>query len=124
MIRRPPRSTLFPYTTLFRSLTMASSAGRLPSQASAAYAAAKAGVVMFSKHVANEAGRDGVRVNCLAPSSILTERVKHLMPEETQRQVAAMHPLGRMGTPEDVEIGRASCRERVKISVVAVSLKT
>src|SRR5215217_4654909 len=35
-------------------VTMASSAARLPSQASAAYAAAKAGVVMFSRHVANE----------------------------------------------------------------------
>jgi 3-oxoacyl-[acyl-carrier protein] reductase len=85
-------------------ITMASSAGRLPSQASAAYAAAKAGVVMFSKHVANEIGQHGVRVNCLAPSSILTERVKRLMPEETQRQVAAMHPLGRMGTSEDVAL--------------------
>ena len=85
-------------------ITMASSAGRLPSQASAAYAAAKAGVVMFSRHVANEVGQHGVRVNCLAPSSVLTERVKRLMPEETQRQVAAMHPLGRMGTPEDVAL--------------------
>jgi 3-oxoacyl-[acyl-carrier protein] reductase len=85
-------------------VTMASSAGRLPSQASAAYAAAKAGVVMFSRHVANEVGQHGVRVNCLAPSSVLTERVKRLMPEETQRQVAAMHPLQRMGTPEDVAL--------------------
>ena len=85
-------------------VTMASSAGRLPSQASAAYAAAKAGVVMFSRHLANEVGQHGVRVKCLAPSSVLTERVKRLMPEETQRQVAAMHPLGRMGTPEDVAL--------------------
>jgi 3-oxoacyl-[acyl-carrier protein] reductase len=85
-------------------VTMASSAGRLPSQASAAYAAAKAGVVMFSKHVANEVGQHGVRVNCLAPSSIVTERVKRLIPEGTQRQMAAMHPLGRMGMPEDVAL--------------------
>jgi 3-oxoacyl-[acyl-carrier protein] reductase len=85
-------------------VTMASSAARLPSQASAAYAAAKAGVVMFSRHVANEVGQHGVRVNCLAPASVLTERVKRLMPEETQQQVAAMHPLGRMGTPEDVAL--------------------
>ncbi len=85
-------------------VTMASSAARLPSQASAAYAAAKAGVVMFSKHVAKEVGQHGVRVNCLAPSSVLTERVKRLMPQQTQRQVAAMHPLGRMGTPEDVAL--------------------
>jgi 3-oxoacyl-[acyl-carrier protein] reductase len=85
-------------------VTMASSAGRLPSQASAAYAAAKAGVVMFSKHVANEVGQHGVRVNCLSPSSVLTDRVKRLMPEETQQQIAAMHPLKRMGVPEDVAL--------------------
>jgi 3-oxoacyl-[acyl-carrier protein] reductase len=85
-------------------VTMASSAARLPSQASAAYAAAKAGVVMFSRHVANEVGQHGVRVNCLAPSSVLTGRMQRLMPEETQRQVASMHPLGRMGTPEDVAL--------------------
>jgi 3-oxoacyl-[acyl-carrier protein] reductase len=35
---------------------------------------------------------------------VLTERVKRLMPEETQRQVASMHPLGRMGMPEDVAL--------------------
>jgi 3-oxoacyl-[acyl-carrier protein] reductase len=63
-------------------VTMASSAARLPSQTSAAYAAAKAGVVMFSRHVANEVGQQGVRVNCLSPSSVLTERMKQLMPEE------------------------------------------
>ena len=85
-------------------VTMASGAGRLPSQASAAYAAAKAGVVMFSRHVANQVGQHGIRVNCLGPSSVLTERVKRLMSEETQQRVAAMHPLRRMGTPEDVAL--------------------
>jgi 3-oxoacyl-[acyl-carrier protein] reductase len=59
---------------------------------------------MFSRHVANEVGQRGVRVNCLATSSVLTERVKRLMPEETQREFAGMHPLGRMGTPEDVAL--------------------
>src|SRR3712207_9562620 len=86
-------------------VTMASSTGRLPSQASAAYAAAKAGVVMFSKHVANEAGGGGVRVNCLGPSPLLTERVKRLMPEENPRQVAAMHPPRRGGGAEGGTLG-------------------
>lgn len=85
-------------------VTMASSAGRLPSGASAPYAAAKAGVIMFSRHVANEVGGHGVRVNCLAPAAVLTERVGRLMPEDTQREVAASFPLGRMGTPEDVAL--------------------
>jgi len=83
-------------------LTMASSAGRLPSGASAPYAAAKAGIVMFSKHVAQEVGRHGVRVNCIAPSAILTDRIKKLMPEEAQQKLATSFPLGRIGRPDDV----------------------
>jgi len=60
--------------------------------------------VIFSKHVANEVGEYGVRLNCLAPSSVLTERPKRLVPEKSQRQEAAIHPLGRMRTPEDVAL--------------------
>ncbi|MEZ0068894.1 3-oxoacyl-[acyl-carrier protein] reductase [Streptacidiphilus sp. MAP12-20] len=83
-------------------VTMASSAGRQPSRANAAYAAAKAGVVMFTRHLATELGPQGIRVNCLAPSSIRTEKVVRQMPAEVQRTVAAQHPLSRLGTPEDV----------------------
>jgi 3-oxoacyl-[acyl-carrier protein] reductase len=85
-------------------VTMASTAGRMPGGASAVYAAAKAGVVMFSRHVANEVGKYGVRVNCIAPSSILTERTRRQIPEAQQQQMKAMFPLGRLGTPEDVAL--------------------
>jgi 3-oxoacyl-[acyl-carrier protein] reductase len=83
---------------------MASAAARLPSMASAAYAAAKAGVVMFTRHVANEVGRHGVRVNCLAPSAVRTDRLR-AAPEEQQRRLAESFPLGRLGEPEDVALG-------------------
>ena len=83
-------------------VTMASSAGRVPTQAPTAYAAAKAGVVMLSRQVAVEVARHGVRVNCLAPDSILTERTRSYMSEDQLRQWTAMFPLGRMGSPEDV----------------------
>ena len=85
-------------------VTMASSAGRVPTPAPTAYAAAKAGVVMLSRQVAVEVGEHGVRVNCLAPDSILTERTRGFMSEEQRRQWAAMFPLGRMGEPEDVAL--------------------
>ncbi len=85
-------------------VTMASSAGRVPTPAPTAYAAAKAGVVMLSRQVASEVGEHGVRINCLAPDSILTERTQRFMPEDQQQQWAAMFPLGRMGKPEDVAL--------------------
>lgn len=83
-------------------VTMASNAGRvLDMPASASYAAAKAGVIMLTRHVAKEVGQHGVRVNCVAPATTLSERVKGHMPAEVQARVAAMAPLGRLGLPED-----------------------
>ncbi|RKE20896.1 SDR family NAD(P)-dependent oxidoreductase [Streptomyces sp. TLI_171] len=83
-------------------LTMSSAAGRQPSGANLAYGVANAGVVMLTRHLATELGPRGIRVNCLAPSAILTERVGSRMPEEVQAKVAATHPLGRLGVPQDV----------------------
>lgn len=85
-------------------VTMASSAGRVPTRAPTAYSAAKAGVVMLSRQVAEEVGPHSVRVNCLAPDSILTERTQSYMTEDQVRQWAAAFPLGRMGKPEDVAL--------------------
>ncbi len=83
-------------------ITMASSAGRLPSPASAAYAAAKAGIIMLTRHLAAEVGRQGVRINCVAPSAIRTERMERLMSGLQLQQLASAFPLGRVGRPEDV----------------------
>lgn len=83
-------------------ITMASTAGRLPSGASAAYAAAKAGVLMLTRHLALEVAGEGVRVNAIAPGAVRTERTAAQMPPEVQRTVAAAHPLGRLGEPADI----------------------
>ncbi|MFI7533698.1 SDR family NAD(P)-dependent oxidoreductase [Streptosporangium sp. NPDC049376] len=83
-------------------VTMSSTAGRHPGGANAAYAAAKAGVVMFTKHLANEVGGHGVRVNCVAPSAVLNERMRRFMSDEQLDGLAASYPLGRIGRPEDV----------------------
>jgi 3-oxoacyl-[acyl-carrier protein] reductase len=83
-------------------ITMSSSAGRQPSQANAAYAAAKAGVAMFSRHVAKEVGRHGVRVNCVAPSAVLNERMQRFMSVEQLNELADEFPLGRIGRPDDI----------------------
>jgi 3-oxoacyl-[acyl-carrier protein] reductase len=83
-------------------VTMASTAGRSASPASPAYAAAKAGVIMLTRHLAQEVGSMNIRVNCLSPSAILTERTAHHMPASRRAEIAALHPLSRLGTPADV----------------------
>lgn len=85
-------------------ITMASLAARIPTPAPAAYAAAKAGIIALSRQVADEVGQYGIRVNCVSPSTILTERILQHVSEEQQRQWTALHPLGRLGTPEDVAL--------------------
>ena len=77
--------------------------GRTPTrQANLAYGVAKAGVGMLTRALATEIGPYGVRINAIAPSSIRTEKVAARMPPAVQEQVAAMHPLHRLGTTDDV----------------------
>jgi 3-oxoacyl-[acyl-carrier protein] reductase len=84
-------------------ITMSSAAARRPTTRSPmAYAAAKAGIEMLSKELAAQAGPFGVRVNCLAPETILTERNARQIPEAIQTQLRDSHPIQRLGTPEDV----------------------
>lgn len=86
-------------------ITMASNAARfLDILTTAPYAAAKAGIMMFSRHVAKEVGPHGVRVNCIAPATVLSDRIRKLMSEDRLAEVAALSPLGRMGIPEDVAL--------------------
>jgi len=77
-------------------LTMASSAARLPRLGTPApYVAAKAGVMMLPRQAASEVGRHGVRVNWLAPHTILTEQIQQRAPEGWRQKMAAAIPLGR-----------------------------
>jgi len=83
-------------------LTMASAGARMASGAPAGYGAAKAGVIMLTRHLAQEVGPRGIRVNCISPSAVLTERTRAHLPPERQAQMLAGFPLGRLGTPEDI----------------------
>lgn len=84
-------------------VTMSSAAARRPTaQSPIAYAAAKAGIEVLTREMALQAGPDGVRVNCIAPETILTERNQLRIPEDRQAQLALTHPIRRLGTPEDV----------------------
>jgi len=65
------------------------------------YAAAKAGIIGFTKSLAKEVGRLGVRVNAIAPGFIETRLTENLPPEVTET-VKKFTPLGRFGKPEEV----------------------
>lgn len=81
---------------------MCSGAGRLPSQASLAYSAAQAGVAMFTKNLAQQVGKAGVRVNAIAPSTVVNDKIRKNMPEDQQRSLAASYAVPRLGEPADI----------------------
>ncbi len=83
-------------------VTMSSAAARQAARSSAAYAAAKAGVVAFTRHLAGEFAKDGIRVNCVAPSAIENDRMRAWMSAEERDALGAQFPLGRIGQPDDV----------------------
>lgn len=83
-------------------VTMSSAAARQAAQSSAAYAAAKAGVIAFTRHVAGEVAHKGIRANCVAPSAIENDRMRTWMSDEQRRDLGRSFPLGRLGQPDDV----------------------
>jgi 3-oxoacyl-[acyl-carrier protein] reductase len=84
-------------------ITMSSAAARRAHpQSPVPYAAAKAGIQMLTQHLAAQVGPYGIRVNCLAPETILTDRNRERIPDAQKASLVDIHPLKRLGTPEDV----------------------
>jgi 3-oxoacyl-[acyl-carrier protein] reductase len=79
-----------------------SAAGSPSTRTPIPYAAAKAGIELMTKIVAAQAGPFAVRVNCVSPETILTERNQQRIPQPLQAELAAAHPLQRLGTTADV----------------------
>ena len=84
-----------------RVISIGSVVGTTGNPGQANYAAAKAGLVGFSKALALEVASKGVTVNVIAPGLIETEFIARL--KDVQREALASRiPMGRTGTPEDV----------------------
>jgi len=84
-----------------RIVNIASVVGLTGNAGQANYAAAKAGIVAFTKSVAREVASRGITVNAVAPGYIDTDMTRALSPEQRERILSGI-PMGRMGSTEDV----------------------
>ncbi|WP_395770278.1 3-oxoacyl-ACP reductase FabG [Arenimonas sp.] len=84
-----------------RIINIASVIGLTGNAGQANYAAAKAGIIAFSKSLAKEIGSRGITVNVVAPGFIQTDMTDTL-PEEAKQALMGQIALGRLGNPSDI----------------------
>ncbi len=84
-----------------RIINIASVVGAMGNAGQTNYAAAKAGMMGFTKSLAREVGSRGITVNCVAPGFIDTDMTKEL-PEAHRQTLLGAIPLGRLGQPEEI----------------------
>jgi 3-oxoacyl-(acyl-carrier-protein) reductase len=87
-----------------RVVNISSIVGEVGNFGQANYAAAKAGVIGFTKTLAREYARKGVTVNAVAPGFINTRMLQDI-PEKAIESVINMTPVGRLGEPTDIAAG-------------------
>jgi len=86
-----------------RIITLSSLAGQTAIyQSSPAYAAAKAGVLALSRVFAYETAADGITSNAIAPSAVMTDRIREVRSPEERARTEARVPLGRYGTTDEI----------------------
>ena len=84
-------------------INIASCLGLVPELTSPLYCTTKAGIIMFTKCLAQEYANLGVRVNCVLPGPILTELLeKSFINEEAKKKCSNRIPMRRIGNPKEV----------------------
>jgi NAD(P)-dependent dehydrogenase (short-subunit alcohol dehydrogenase family) len=83
-------------------VNMASILGKVGTKGSCAYVAAKHGVVGLTETAALEYAAQNIRVNAIGPGYITTPLVENSLDEATRNALIGLHPMGRLGTAEEV----------------------
>ncbi len=103
-------------------VNMSSIIGRMGNIGQSNYAAAKAGMIGFSKAAARELARQNITVNAVCPGFIETDMLAGV-PEEPRNALLANIPLGRFGQPEEVAaLIRFLCTEGLWITGAAIDI--
>jgi len=84
-----------------RIISITSVVGAMGNAGQSNYAAAKAGIMGFTKSLAREVGVRGITVNAIAPGFIETDMTDSL-PEEQKLVLASQIPMGRLGAPNEI----------------------
>jgi len=83
-------------------VNIASILGKVGFESSSAYVAAKHGVIGLTKNAGLEYGGQGIRINAVGPGFINTPLLEENLNEEQLKQMAGLHPIGRLGEAEEV----------------------
>jgi 3-oxoacyl-[acyl-carrier protein] reductase len=71
------------------------------------YAAAKAGIIVLTRDLAQELGPHGIRVNAIAPGPVLTPMSARTLTEQTREAITQRVALRRWGEPDDIAVAAA-----------------
>jgi NAD(P)-dependent dehydrogenase (short-subunit alcohol dehydrogenase family) len=80
----------------------ASGAGLVAYPGQAPYVSSKHGVIGLTKTAALEYGKRGVRINAVCPGTVLTPMVQNVIDAGLEEHLVALHPIGRIGTAEEI----------------------
>ena len=86
-------------------VNISSGAGIIGSGFAAAYHGTKGAVRILTKTAAIEYAKEGIRINSVHPGVVDTEMIRGAMNQEGMQAAVRAHPLGRMGTAEDIAYG-------------------
>ena len=84
-----------------RIISITSVVGAMGNAGQSNYAAAKAGIIGFTKSLAREVGVRGITVNAIAPGFIETDMTSSL-PDNQKEALASQIPMGRLGTADEI----------------------